>query len=230
MTYLYVKTHEKTGLKYFGKTSKPNPEKYPGSGKYWRRHLNKHGYEFSTEIIGTYENESELVEAALSFSEEHDIVNSKEWANQIPENGLDGAPKGHPGHKFTVEQREHLSQLSKERWSDPEYRARLSKSHQDRWTDEKKEEYSEFMKLAWTEERRLAHSEKLKGHPGSTKCKGVAKPEGFGEKVSKATKGVKKSESHRLAIANAAKNRKKIVCEGCGKEYLPAHRRYHSSC
>jgi hypothetical protein len=37
--YLYVKTHNKTGLKYLGQTSQKDPHKYPGSGTRWRHHL-----------------------------------------------------------------------------------------------------------------------------------------------------------------------------------------------
>jgi hypothetical protein len=44
-TYLYIKQHSITGLKYFGKTTKSNPYKYNGSGKYWIRHINKNGKE-----------------------------------------------------------------------------------------------------------------------------------------------------------------------------------------
>lgn len=230
MTYLYIKTHNKTGLKYFGKTSKPNPEKYTGSGKYWLRHLKKHGFNFSTEIIGTFEDETKLVEAALTFSIENNIVDSKEWANLRDENGLDGAPKGHAGHKFTIQQREIQSENMKKVWEDHEFRERVSQTHKDRWTEEDRQKYSEIMKEAWTVERRAAHSEKLKGHPGHTKCKDVAKPDGFGEKVSASLRGLKKSDSHCKSLSEAAKNRKKIVCESCGKEYLAAHRRYHYNC
>jgi hypothetical protein len=35
-----------------------------------------------------------LIETAEKFSEDNNIVKSKEWANHIPENGLDGYPKG----------------------------------------------------------------------------------------------------------------------------------------
>ncbi len=49
--YLYVKTHNVTGLKYLGKTSRTNPHEYQGSGIYWRSHLKKHGKDCSTEIL-----------------------------------------------------------------------------------------------------------------------------------------------------------------------------------
>ena len=49
--YLYIKTHNKTGLKYLGKTTKKDQHKYKGSGKYWLKHIRKHGYDVTTEII-----------------------------------------------------------------------------------------------------------------------------------------------------------------------------------
>ena len=94
MIYLYVKTHNKTGLKYFGKTTNNNPYDYVGSGKYWKSHLKVHGNDVSTEIVETFISEVECEKFAVKFSNENDIVNSKDWANLISENGLDGAPKG----------------------------------------------------------------------------------------------------------------------------------------
>lgn len=81
---------------YFGKTQKPNVESYLGSGVHWLRHIKKHGVNF-VETIWVSEPfiyEEDLVDFAMFFSEEHDIVNSKKWLNLQKENGLDGAPKG----------------------------------------------------------------------------------------------------------------------------------------
>jgi hypothetical protein len=90
MITLYIKTHNETGLKYFGVTT-ADPHKYNGSGKHWVRHLKKHGNNVTTEIFKQFKEKSpELIETALKFSKENDIVNSKLWANLIPENGLDG--------------------------------------------------------------------------------------------------------------------------------------------
>lgn len=94
MIYLYIKTHNITGLKYFGKTTKKDPYSYKGSGKYWKRHLSKHGNSVSTEIIGIFSSDEECETFATQFSEKNNIVESAEWANLINENGLDGAPKG----------------------------------------------------------------------------------------------------------------------------------------
>lgn len=88
-TYLYVKTHNVTGLKYFGKTTS-NRKRYRGSGHHWVRHIAKHGYDVTTEIVGYFTDQYECMKFALEFSEKHNIVESLEWANERPENGVDG--------------------------------------------------------------------------------------------------------------------------------------------
>ena len=94
-TYLYVKTHNVTGLKYFGKTTR-DPCKYRGSGTYWVSHLKIHGNNVSTEIIGYFTDKDECATVAIKFSQDNNIVhavnenNKKTWANQIEENGTDG--------------------------------------------------------------------------------------------------------------------------------------------
>lgn len=116
-TFLYIKTHLDTGLKYFGKTTLQDPHKYKGSGKKWRNHIRKHGYNVSTEIIGYYANEEECRLAALIFSQENNIVESNEWANLAVENGTDGGLRANSGNNFkilnsipkTIVQRNHIS-------------------------------------------------------------------------------------------------------------------------
>lgn len=88
-TYLYIKTHNITGLKYFGKTTRTDPYSYKGSGSHWVRHINKHGYNVTTEILGYYTNKEECIAAALEFSLSNNIVESVEWANLRTES-LDG--------------------------------------------------------------------------------------------------------------------------------------------
>jgi len=91
---LYIATHNKTGLKYFGKTTKYFTEEelqkyYHGSGKYWKNHLKKYGNDVIMKIYKICDI-NEVEKEALKFSKENDIVNSKEWANLKYENGLDG--------------------------------------------------------------------------------------------------------------------------------------------
>lgn len=96
-TVLYVKRHKKTDLKYFGKTTRKNLESYNGSGKYWKRHLNQHGEDVETIWASEeFHDAEDLTDFALLFSELFDIVNSDQWANLVPENGIDGAPRGYP--------------------------------------------------------------------------------------------------------------------------------------
>lgn len=85
ITHLYIKTHNVTGLKYFGKTIQKNPQRYKGSGKYWKCHLAKYGNDVTTEILGSFDD-IELCELVASeFSIKFNIVESDEWANLIPE-------------------------------------------------------------------------------------------------------------------------------------------------
>ena len=84
--YLYVKTHNKTGLKYLGKTEN-DPFKYKGSGKYWKKHLKIHGNDVKTEVIKECATMEEVLEWGVYFSKLWNVVESKEWANLIEENG-----------------------------------------------------------------------------------------------------------------------------------------------
>jgi len=97
-TWLYIKQHNITGLKYFGKTTVSDPIKYKGSGIYWLRHLKKHGNNVSTIWSQLFTDQQELIEYALNFSKKNMIVESKNWANLKEENGLDGTPPGTPAH------------------------------------------------------------------------------------------------------------------------------------
>lgn len=92
-TWLYIKQHNATGLKYFGKTTR-DPVTYKGSGLHWCRHLSVHGNNVTTVWSKLFDDEAELVAYALQFSVENNIVESAEWANLKVENGLDGNPKG----------------------------------------------------------------------------------------------------------------------------------------
>jgi hypothetical protein len=99
-TYLYIKQHSVTGLKYFGKTTK-DPYTYNGSGKHWSRHIKKHGKEHIVTLwVSELFHDTSIVDQALQLSEENNVVESKDWANMEPENGLNGWV---PGRKHTDE-------------------------------------------------------------------------------------------------------------------------------
>jgi len=108
MTTLYIKTHNATGLKYFGKTNR-DPYTYKGSGTYWKRHLKIHGNDVTTEIYAQIDEITEtnlLTTTALKFSEEHDIVESTGWANLMVEDGLSG------GNTFANKTKEEMNIIS----------------------------------------------------------------------------------------------------------------------
>jgi hypothetical protein len=106
-TYLYIKQHSVTGLKYFGKTTKKDPYTYLGSGKYWKSHYKKHGkIHIITLWVSDLYYDTSIVEHALQFSSENNIVESDKWANLVPENGLSGGSLG------TILSDEHKSKIS----------------------------------------------------------------------------------------------------------------------
>lgn len=112
-TALYVKTHNTTGLKYFGKTIRLNSiHSYKGSGVYWRRHLKVHGKNYTTELLGIWQNEEKLIEYAKKFSEENNIVKSELWANMVCEEGLQGASSGDSNVAKRQDVKQKMSQSS----------------------------------------------------------------------------------------------------------------------
>jgi hypothetical protein len=106
-TYLYIKQHTSTGLKYFGKTIN-DPLKYHGSGLYWKRHLKAYGNNVSTIWTQLFTDREQLTEYAIKFSQDNDIVKSKDWANCRIEDGLMGGDTG-----ISTEGRKILSEKSK---------------------------------------------------------------------------------------------------------------------
>lgn len=216
--YLYIKTHNITKLKYFGKTNK-DPFKYRGSGTYWKKHIKKHGYDVTTEIIGCYTDKTECSTFALKFSKENDIVKSPEWANLIEENGLDGAPLNHPGHKFTKNELEKMSISSKNRWANEDYKSNMIKKHKDRWTDDMRNKQSQRLKGI----KRPDHAHKMSGRKLSDQQKqNMRKPKhsGHGENVSKALKGKPKSEKHKRQLSISKQKHKGMLTDHLGCTYL----------
>lgn len=202
--FLYVKTHNVTGLKYFGRTIK-DPLKYKGSGLYWLRHLKAHGYDVTTEILGCYTDLSELKAAASKFTEEHDIVASSEWANLIAESGLAGIEGWSPNEA----QREALGERTRLMWQDAEFKARVSRSQSLAWTEERKAKHSEAMKERAKEPGRAeALRARMLLHPGIT-AKAIAARTGVKEseetraRKSASMKGKPKTQAHREALSKA---------------------------
>lgn len=126
-TYLYIKQHNITGLKYFGKTTR-DPFKYRGSGLHWKRHLRVHGNDVTTVWVQAFFDRKKLEEYALRFSKDNMIVESTEWANMKVENGLDGGrDAGFIGHKWNDEERAQISERMSR--NNPMYDPKVRQKH-----------------------------------------------------------------------------------------------------
>jgi len=96
-----IKTHNITKLKYlcyhFGDNA--SCYIYPGSGKYWKLHIKKHGKNISTEILGEYSSLEDANINGLFYSKLYNVVESKDFANIIVEDA------SHNFNHLTKEQR-----------------------------------------------------------------------------------------------------------------------------
>ena len=174
-TYLYIKQHEITGLKYFGKTTKKDPYKYNGSGKYWTRHIKKHGVErVKTIWCKLFTDIDELQRVALAMSEMYDIVDSEFWANMQPENGLDGGLT-----------KEYLPEKTKQKISEASKgnKAMLGKTHSEETKQKMSEARSKQIMKPHTEESKQKMSDAKKGNKPTEETK---------QKLSAAQKGKSK--------------------------------------
>lgn len=112
-TALYVKKHNVTGFKYFGKTTRLQKiHSYKGSGVHWVRHLKKHGADYTTELLGIWQNEDRLIKFARKFCEENNVVKSLDWANMVLEEGLQGAANGETNVAKRLDVREKMRKNS----------------------------------------------------------------------------------------------------------------------
>lgn len=137
MYTLYLKEHKDTRLKYLGYTKRKDVHSYPGSGVYWRRHLSKHGWNYTTDVLLETDSEQELKDVGIYYSELWDICDSSEFANLKTEEGVSGSysmesrkkmsesakKRGAPSTAWTSEE---VSEMNKKSWKDPETRRKRS--------------------------------------------------------------------------------------------------------
>jgi hypothetical protein len=211
-TYLYIKQHALTGKLYFGKTSKDLNHLlnvYKGGGNYWNDHLKVHGKEHVVTLwYELFTNQEELTIFALKFSKEMDIVESDSWANEIPENGLDG---GISGRILSEETKAKMSIAFKGRKHSEETKSKISNAHKGmKWSELTKMKRKDYKH---SDETRAKMSNNLKGHKQSieTIMKRKESNAGFKHsdetraKMSIAQKGLKRSDETRAKISAARK-------------------------
>lgn len=194
--YLYVKQHSITGMKYFGMTQKQNPFKYYGSGTYWKEHIKKHGKQYvkTLEVWG-FDSRDQCSYFSFKFSKDNNIVESKEWANLIPESGNKGAL----GRKATKEQRIHLSEIRK------------GKTYEEMYGYEKAQNLKKL--------RSISNSITKKNIPMSEEQKNKRRHK-YGSNKSKGIKRGPMSKEIREKLSLSQKNRVsvKVICPNCHKE------------
>lgn len=211
MVVLYIFTHNKTGLKYFGKTTRYFTEKdliiYGGSGKYWKNHIKKYGKDLSVEIYGVYKLE-EVEEIAIEFSNENNIVKSNKWANLINENGLDGSSGGRlPGFKVSEETKMKMKIANKN----------SSYKH----SEETKAKIGLASKNRFVSEETRKKISKIK--KGNTFVSEETKA-----KISKTLKEKAKTPEMQEVLRRPKGNQKLVICPHCNKEGgISNMNRYH---
>lgn len=118
MFYLYIKTHNKTGLNYLGQTER-DPFVYKGSGTHWKRHIKKHGYDVTTVLLYKTLYKEEIRDLGLYYSEVWNVVESKEFANMVKEEGTGGGIENmktrFSGKTHTQESKDKISAAGKGR-------------------------------------------------------------------------------------------------------------------
>ena len=123
--YLYVKTHQTTGLKYLGYTGKKDPHKYFGSGKRWLNHLRTHGFNYITEIIQECFSKEDVKKYGLYYSKLWNVVNDKNWANLKEEQGdgggCFGSVNGMYGKTHSISVKKLLGEKAKKQFKDKSY-------------------------------------------------------------------------------------------------------------
>ena len=161
-TFLYIKQHTITGMLYFGKTQGKNPNKYNGSGTYWKKKKKKYGKDkIETLWFCLFCDEDDIVNFAMNFSISNNIIQSKLWANQINEDGLNGGQ----GHKNLVlvrgtNQKCFLIEKTDQRWINKEV---VAFNRGMKASGETKEKLKIAQANIWTEDKRKEQSKICSG-------------------------------------------------------------------
>lgn len=133
MIHLYVKQHDITKLKYFGKTIRSNPFSYTGSGTRWIKHIKENGKQHvKTLEVYSFDSQKDCTEFAIDYSKKHSIDESKEWANLQLENGKNG-PVGQTKEKSHMFGKK-LSSKTKEKMSNSR-KGNLNPSYDKIWVN-----------------------------------------------------------------------------------------------
>lgn len=199
--YLYVKRHKITGLKYLGQTKK-DPFTYSGSGIYWRKHCEKHGYDIETSVIKECNSNDEIKYWGEYYSNLWNVCESDEWANLKPETGPGGGYRA--GTRIVSEETKKkmsFSQLNRPPRGEDVFK-KISESNKGKTrSEESKKKMSEAAKgKSKSEDHKKSLREAAKNRPARTPHSEETKL-----KIKLANKGRKFTEDHKQKLRNAKK-------------------------
>jgi len=214
MIYLYLKIHNKTGMKYLGKTVSNDPYRYPGSGKVWKRHISKHGYDVKTIILLASEDPAEIIETGLFFSKIFGVVKSKEFANLMEESGDGGDTFTYNENKEII--RKKLSNTSTGRIHSNKTKEKISNSLSSKdlsysgkniknsaLFSGKKHSAETIEKIKKSNKRGCSENLEKKTPSGKSYNKGILKTEEHKRKLSQSLLGRKPTNSRIIIIDEA---------------------------
>lgn len=216
--WVYVHTCP-NGKKYVGITTAPRPEYRWLEGRGYKHQLfgravRKYGWSSIKHEAWELTSESEMY-----YAEKYLIAYYHTTDNKFGYNRSEGGESGSSGCRCSEESKKKMSEAAKERWSDPEYRKKLSEAHKGKiLSEEQRKKISETLKDSlrseeakkkksgaskknWLDpEYRRKQSEAKKGKPCSEETK---------KKISQANKGRTFSEEHRKKLSETRKERAK---------------------
>ena len=196
-------------MKYLCQTKKKDPIKYPGSGTRWLRHLNKHGFDFATIILGKFSKKKDLVQAGEKYSIKWNVKKDRGYANLIDEKGDGGDTSDFINYK-------KMKPMPTGLWKRPD----LTKYNQTRINPQKgkKLSYHTRKKMSKAQKgRKVSEETKQKLSKSRTGLKLSEKARASSSKYTFVVKGIKKnlvqiSEdtklNYSLLVQRAQKNKK----------------------
>lgn len=96
---LYHHTHNVTGKKYLGQTTR-DLSVYKGSSLAWLEHLKEYGDDYTTEVLFESDNIEEFQEVCRQYSKKFDVVKNPEYFNLVEEYGGRLGDKANPNYKY----------------------------------------------------------------------------------------------------------------------------------
>ena len=224
-TYLVYLTNKESSLYnhiYYGKHETINIlDGYKGSGKILCDYLSKYPNDYYFKIIKLYNSREELNKAEYELIKPH---LGKDYCINLKRGGEGGC-----SYIISQETRDKISQRSRERWKDPEYRKNISKKVRLANLGKKISEEAKLKISAALSGKPKSEETKMKmskshightaniGHRKNKTCKYILKrnlcrklSEEHKLKISAALSGKPKSEEHKLKLSIAHRKKQNI--------------------